>query len=100
MTRRIVKRASSAAGIATIVATLISAPLALTAQGSKGSDSFDRTKVPALGKTPTLKLPIVEKATLANGVGVQLVGQHEVPLVQITLVIDGGSRLEIGRAHV
>ncbi len=80
-----------------IAAALVAAPFTLLAQGAKGAsstDAFDRTKVPALGKTPTLKLPAVEKGALANGVGIQLVGQHEVPLVQITLVIDGGSRLD------
>ncbi len=54
----------------------------------------DRTKVPALGKTPTLRLPAVQKLSLANGVAIQLVGQHEVPLVQLSLVITGGSRLD------
>ena len=80
-----------------LAAACIAAPMLLGAQGTNGAtgaNAFDRTKVPALGKTPALKLPTVEKAALANGVGIQLVGQHEVPLVQITLVIDGGSRLD------
>lgn len=78
------------------VAPLATAPLALAAQGAstRNTESFDRTKVPALGKSPVLKLPTVEKGALANGVGIQLVAQHEVPIVQITLVIDGGSRLD------
>ncbi|MEI6813873.1 MAG: pitrilysin family protein [bacterium] len=62
---------------------------ALSAQGT-----FDRTKVPGLGKTPALKLPAVERSALGNGVAIQLVGQHEVPIVQLTLVVDGGSRLD------
>jgi zinc protease len=77
-----------------VAVALVAAPTVAGAQGTKNADAFDRAQVPALGKTPTLKLPAVEKGALANGVGIQLVGQHEVPLVQITLVIDGGSRLD------
>jgi zinc protease len=74
-----------------LVAGALLSPATLTAQTTA---SFDRTKPPALGKTPTLHLPAIQRSTLANGVGIQLVGQHEVPLVQVTLVIDGGSRLD------
>lgn len=76
-----------ALALALIAAATVARPL--TAQAS-----FDRTKVPALGKTPTLTLPAVEQGTLGNGVAIQLVGQHEVPIVQLTLVVDGGSRLD------
>lgn len=61
---------------------------------TKNAPVLDRTIVPALGKTPTLHLPSVQKSSLANGVAIQLVGQHEVPLVQLSLVITGGSRLD------
>ena len=83
--------------VRTLIAASCLAPSLLGAQSGKGAESFDRTKVPALGKTPSLKLPTVEKGTLGNGVGIQLVGQHEVPLVQVTLVIEGGSRLDAAR---
>lgn len=68
------------------------APLVTGAQAK--TEVLDRKKVPALGKTPVLKLPTVERDALTNGVSIQLVGQHEVPLVQITLVIAGGWRLD------
>ncbi|NBW67068.1 hypothetical protein EBR44_15095, partial [bacterium] len=58
-----------------VAAALVTAPMLLGAQGAKnanGVDAFDRTKVPALGKTPLLKLPMVEMGALANGVGIQL----------------------------
>ncbi len=55
---------------------------------------FDRTQVPALDKPPALKLPALERASLPNGVTLQLVQQHELPLVQVTLVIAGGSKLD------
>ncbi len=58
------------------------------------SQQFDRTQVPALDKPPVLKLPALERASLPNGVTLQLVQQHELPLVQVTLVITGGTKLD------
>jgi predicted Zn-dependent peptidase len=71
---------------------LAALPTALVAQATPAA--LDRTKVPSLGKPPVLKLPVITTAKLANGVGIQLVGQHEVPLVQVTLIVTGGSRLD------
>ena len=51
----------------------------------------DRAKPPALGSTPELKLPPIQKRTLSNGLPVWLVETHEVPLVQINLVVAAGS---------
>ena len=43
----------------------------------------DRTKPPALGPTPSLKLPAIQKQKLSNGLAVWIVEHHEVPLAQI-----------------
>lgn len=51
----------------------------------------DRSKPPAPGPAPQLNLPPIQKRTLSNGVGVWLVELHEVPLVQVNLVIAAGS---------
>lgn len=67
---------------------LLCAPTALFAQ------QFDRSQVPALDKPPVLKLPALERGSLPNGVTLQLVQQHELPLVQVTLVISGGTKLD------
>jgi predicted Zn-dependent peptidase len=56
--------------------------------------AVDRTVVPTLDKPPALKLPAIERASLPNGVTLQVVQQHELPLVQVTLVIAGGSKLD------
>ena len=56
--------------------------------------AFDRTQAPPLSAPPALKLPTLERASLSNGVTLQLVQQHELPLVQLTLVIAGGTRLD------
>jgi predicted Zn-dependent peptidase len=71
---------------------LLLAPTALAAQ------QLDRTQVPVLDKPPALKLPALERASLPNGVTLQLVQQHELPLVQVTLVIAGGSKLDAKQA--
>lgn len=65
------------------------APAALSAQAA-----FDRTKPPALPPSPKLVLPSVTSSRLANGVGLRVVSQGEVPLVQVTLSVAGGSRLD------
>jgi zinc protease len=51
----------------------------------------DRTRPPATGPAPELKLPTVEKRQLSNGLAVWIVEMHEVPLVQLNLVVRGGS---------
>lgn len=68
--------------------------LALCAPLVVGAQQFDRTKVPALDKPPVLKLPVLERASLPSGVTLQVVQQHELPLVQITLLIAGGTKLD------
>ena len=51
----------------------------------------DRSKPPALGAPPTLDLPPIQKRTLSNGVPVWIVETHEVPLVQVNLLVLAGS---------
>jgi predicted Zn-dependent peptidase len=51
----------------------------------------NRAKPPALGATPELKLPAIQKRALSNGVPVWVVEAHEVPLVQVTLLLKAGS---------
>lgn len=72
----------------TFARVLFFAPALLSAQ------LVDRTQAPALDKPPALKLPTLERTSLPNGVTLQLVQQHELPLVQITLVIVGGAKLD------
>jgi predicted Zn-dependent peptidase len=51
----------------------------------------DRTRPPAVGPTPQVNLPSIQKRTLSNGLAVWLVEAHEVPVVQVTLVLRAGS---------
>jgi predicted Zn-dependent peptidase len=67
------------------------AVLALVCGCSRPPEPPDRSKPPALGPAPELKLPPIQKATLSNGLPVLLVESHEVPLVQVNLLILTGS---------
>jgi len=51
----------------------------------------DRTKPPAAGPVPSLKLPEIQRASLGNGLTIILVEDHELPAVQMNLVIMAGS---------
>ena len=67
-------------------AALFTAPAVGRAQ-----TNTDRAAPPQLGPPPALNLPPIQKRTLSNGVPVWIVEQHEVPLVQVNLVVDAGS---------
>jgi len=56
--------------------------------------SFDRSKEPAYGKAPEVKIPEVWTDKLTNGIRLYGIENNEVPLVQFDLVIDGGMLLE------
>ncbi len=51
----------------------------------------DRSHPPSIGPAPTLVLPPLEKRQLSNGLPVWIVEAHEVPVVQVNLVVSRGS---------
>jgi zinc protease len=54
------------------------------------TESADRSKLPATGTPPELKLPKLERATLSNGLQVILAERHEIPVVDFNLQFDAG----------
>jgi zinc protease len=56
----------------------------------KSPTSIDRTVEPAAAKAPELNVPDVWKATLSNGIQVYGIQNKELPLVELSLVINGG----------
>jgi predicted Zn-dependent peptidase len=71
---------------------LAAAVIALVTAGAlPGAQTPDRTKPPVPGEAPALKLPAIQKRQLKNGLPVWLVELHEVPVVQINLVVLSGS---------
>jgi predicted Zn-dependent peptidase len=51
----------------------------------------DRSRPPEVGPPPPLALAPIERRTLSNGLTVLYMGKHEVPLVQVNLVLRVGS---------
>lgn len=66
----------------------------IAATYEKTPSKFDRSKEPAYGQSPDVKLPSVWKNKLSSGINVLVVENHEVPLVQFQLQIKGGMLLE------
>jgi zinc protease len=56
----------------------------------KTSAPIDRSKLPALGSAEALKLPPMQKATLSNGLKVVLAERHTAPVVNFSLLVNGG----------
>ena len=54
----------------------------------------DRSKAPELGPPPELKLPAMQNLKLSNGLPVVLLEKHELPLMQINLLIKAGSAMD------
>ncbi|MCG6116867.1 MAG: insulinase family protein [Aquimonas sp.] len=53
--------------------------------------------VPQTTEFPRLVFPALERARLSNGVEVVLAQRHDVPVVQLSLELRGGYRLDLGR---
>ncbi|MDB6103238.1 MAG: insulinase family protein [Gammaproteobacteria bacterium] len=50
----------------------------------------DRSKLPNVGSMAPLTLPPLQRATLSNGLKVVLAERHDVPVVQLSLIVDAG----------
>jgi zinc protease len=55
---------------------------------------LDRSVMPKIGPDPEVTIPSPWKASLSNGIKVWGIAQNELPLVQYSLVIDGGHMLD------
>jgi zinc protease len=81
---------------ASVLFIVVAAALTASAQQAP-----DRSKPPALGPAPSLKMPAIQKQKLANGVNVWIVEHHEVPLAQINVIVRSGSAADpIGKYGV
>ena len=74
----------------TIVIGLTLGALAVTS----AAQPPDRSQPPPVGPAPALRLPVIEKSTLANGVPLWVIEQHRVPLAQVNVILGGGSSLD------
>lgn len=60
----------------------------------KTKTSFDRSVQPAVGPDPEITLPQVWTAEVPNGIKIWGIEQTELPLVEYSIVMDGGHLLE------
>lgn len=60
----------------------------------KTPTKIDRSKEPTMGADPQLNLPKVWESKLSNGIKLYGIEQHEIPLIQFSIVLDGGQRLD------
>jgi zinc protease len=56
----------------------------------KTTAPIDRSKEPATGSAMSLKLPPMQKATLSNGLKIVLAERHSAPVVNFSLLVNGG----------
>jgi len=56
----------------------------------KTPSKFDRSVKPTIGPDPEVTIPVVWTATLSNGIKVSGIKQSELPIVQYSLVLNGG----------
>lgn len=64
------------------------------AEYTRTPSAFDRSKEPAYGEAPAVKVPQVWDTRLANGMRVYGIENREVPLLQFDIAIDGGMLLD------
>ncbi len=82
---------------------VVAAAASVAAQAPVGSTQGkpDRSKPPAIGPAPSLKMPAIQKQKLSNGLSVWVVEHHEVPLAQINVIVRSGSAADpIGKYGV
>ncbi|WP_226915651.1 M16 family metallopeptidase [Hymenobacter siberiensis] len=60
----------------------------------KPIDTFDRSKQPAAGANPVVKVPALYQETLPNGLKIVGTKNTEIPAITMRLTIRGGHRLE------
>src|SRR5262245_58016278 len=77
-------------GALTSTLTTVAVAIVLIA-GVTAQERADRSRPPTLGPAPALSIPPIQKRTLANGIPVWVIETHEVPLVQVNLLVLAGS---------
>jgi zinc protease len=65
--------------------------VALIALGSAAQQPPDRSAPPKPGPAPAVKLPVIQKRALSNGLPVWIAELHKVPVVQVSLVVKAGA---------
>lgn len=78
----------------TILRSLVAGLLMCALAGTAAAQKPDRSAPPKPGPAPSFTLPAAERFTLSNGLAVVLLEKHQVPLVQVNLVVRAGSAMD------
>ncbi|MBI2221125.1 MAG: insulinase family protein [Acidobacteria bacterium] len=65
--------------------------LCLILPAPAAAQQADRSRPPALGPAPPVTPPAIQRRALSNGLRVWIVEHHEVPVVQVDLIVRSGS---------
>lgn len=65
--------------------------LAAASIAPAAAQEVDRSRPPEIGPPPTVELPPIQRFELGNGLPVVLLEKHQVPLVQLQLLVRAGS---------
>lgn len=60
----------------------------------KTPSKIDRSVMPAVGTDPQVNIPSIWKGSLSNGMQITGITHNELPLIQYSIVIDGGHMLD------
>ncbi len=74
-----------------MVALFAALVISMTSVVSLAQQTLDRTKVPAPGPNPMLKVPTWTKAQLSNGATLIVSERHSLPLISFAITFVGGS---------
>ena len=69
--------------------------LAVSPTRPLAAQGFDRTKAPTVAAPPAFRMPTVQTARLPNGITIDLVEMHELPLVEVDIMVrSAGARMD------
>lgn len=73
---------------------ILSFCILLCCAGAARAQQADRSKLPELAPPPSLKLPPIQHLKLSNGLSVILMEKHDLPLLEMELVVRAGSAMD------
>ncbi len=85
------KRLAGFSSIAVVTAALLVISMVGPSFDVSARQALDRTKTPAPGKTPDLRVPTWTKSALANGADLIVSEKHNLPIVSFSLTFLGGA---------
>jgi predicted Zn-dependent peptidase len=100
---RIDTRGASGCLIRRLAALALATSLVALTIATSAQQAPDRSRPPAAGPAPSLKVPPIERRTLPNGLRVWIVQMQEVPVVDVSVIVTSGATADpagkYGLAH-